>query len=417
MNALSSLYEKKSDTEVPSYFLGGMMDSMVGALKNINNSAINSAIDAQRPNTDEEIEKEALARAAEELKAYNAQQGLTDNPNLSNNKPEYFIDSLEDQRGLYSAMNPDKSVYHIDSMDKARNLFGLLNPGAEYISSMEHMWDDYARRNPDLMRVAKDPGNKSIGGGNWLRGVNELWQLGQRHYMRHGGREGRTLRTPNTMYLNGSAVDPSELPEVGNYYFQDGTQFTNDMLPSYGYYDDNFNQVNPEQNSAILSIMANAQNPDAERQEFYNPIEYAEIENLNPIAKRNMALRQKVSRRAPEATYANNYLEWMKGQDDLMKEFVHNFNMSDYYGQNDVPGMQNLMSIFAKSNFDEGVGDKEMPQYRMEQQPLPIRKMRQGAYRDAMNRLYQPVASTRSQRTLGGTNKARGLAALLGAMV
>jgi hypothetical protein len=79
--------------------------------------------------------------------------------------------------------------------------------------------------------------------------------------------------------------------------------------------------------------------------------------------------------------------------------------------------MQNLMSIFAKSNFDEGVGDKEMPQYRMEQQPLPIRKMRQGAYRDAMNRLYQPVASTRSQRTLGGTNKARGLAALLGAMV
>ena len=95
--------------------------------------------------------------------------------------------------------------------------------------------------------------------------------------------------------MNGRAVDPSELPEVGGYYFKDGSKFTNDMLPSYGYYDENYNQVNPEQNSAILSIMANAQNPDAERQEFYNPIKFAEIENLNPIAKRNMALRQRTS--------------------------------------------------------------------------------------------------------------------------
>jgi hypothetical protein len=33
-----------------------------------------------------------------------------------------------------------------------------------------------------------------------------------------------------------------------------------------------------------------------------------------------------------------------------------------------------------------------------------------------MERLYQPVASTRSQRNLGGVDKARGLAALLNAM-
>ena len=100
-----------------------------------------------------------------------------------------------------------------------------------------------------------------------------------------------------------------------------------------------------------------------------------------------------------------------------MKDFVHNFNMSDHYGNDDLEGMQNLMSMFAKSKFDEGVGDREMPQYRMEQRPLPIRKMQEDNYREAMSRLYQPVASTRSQRNLGGTNKARGLAALLNAMV
>ena len=155
-------------------------------MRNILNSAQNIGLDGQFNNNDAELEKAALAEAAEELKAYTAQQGFTDNPDLPNYKPKYYIDSLEDQRGLYSAMNPGKDVYHIDSMDKARSLFGLLNPGAEYITSAEHMWDDYVRRNPDLMRVAKDPGNKSIGGGNWLRGINSLADLGQRHYMRHG---------------------------------------------------------------------------------------------------------------------------------------------------------------------------------------------------------------------------------------
>jgi hypothetical protein len=432
MNALSSLYEKKSDTEVPSYWLPfkSVGKRMVQGMRNINNAALNAKINANNPNNDKEIEKQALAKAQAEMDAYakiekealakaraeidafTNRQSVSDNPGLPNAKPEYYIDSLEDQRGLYAAMNPDASVYHIDSMDKARNLFGLLNPGAEYITTAEHMWDDYVRRHPDLMRVAKDPGNKSIGGGNWLRGVKSVADIGQRHYTRHGHREGRTLRTPQTMYLNGRKVDPSELPTIGGYYFQDGTRFTNDMLPSYGYYDEDFRQVTPEKNSALLSIMANAQNPDAPRQEFYDPVKYPEMENMNPIAMRNMALRNNVQRRAPEAVYANNYLEWLKGQPNLMSDFEHNFNMSDFYGDTDEEGMKNLMSMYAKSKFDEGTGDKEMPQYRMEQK-LPVKERYDGDYKNIMERLYQPVATTRGQRTLGGMDPSRGLAALL----
>lgn len=415
MNALGSLYEKKSDTEVPSYFLDGIANRMVGSMRNILNSGTNIEVNSDFKNNDAELEKAALAKAAAEMDAFTNRQSLVNNPNLPNAKPSYYVDSLEDQRGLYSAMNPDKEIYHIDSMDKARSLYGLLNPGVDYITSAEHMWDDYVRRNPDLMKVAKDPGNKSIGGGNWLAGISELWQLGQRHYNRHGKREGRPLRSPNTLYMGMNKVDNSLLPEVGGYYFKDGNRFTMDMLPSYGYYDENFNQVAPEKNSALLSIMANAQNPDAPRQEFYDPVKYPEMENMNPIARRNMALRNNVSRRAPEAVYANNYLEWLKSQPDLMNDFEHNFNMSDFYGQTDEDGMRNLMSMYAKAKYDEGVGSKEMPQYRMEQ-ILDIKDRYDGNYKDIMSRLYQPVSSTRSQRNLGGTNKARGLAALLNAM-
>jgi len=418
MKALSNLYENKSDTEVPSYFLsniGALTSMMVNSMRNINNAALNAKIDADNPNNDAELEKAALAKAAAEMDAYSNRQSIANNPNLPNAKPHYYIDSLDDQRGLYAMMNPGKEIYHIDSMDKARSLFGLLNPGAEYITSTEHMWDDYVRRNPDLMRVAQDPGNKSIGGGNWLRGITSLADLGQRHYTRHGAREGRGLRSPNTMYLNGQKVDPSQLPEVGGYYFKDGSRFTNDMLPSYGYYDENYNQVAPEKNSALLSIMANAQNPDAPRQEFYDPVKYPEMENMNPIAKRNMSLRNNVSRRAPEAVYANNYLEWLKGQPELMDDFELNFNMSNHYGETDAEKMRGLMSMFAKAKYDEGVGNREMPQYRMEQK-LNIKDRYDGNYKDIMSRLYQPVSGTRSERNLGGTNKARGLAALLSAM-
>jgi hypothetical protein len=421
MNALSNLYEKKPDTEVPSYFLGnisGIMNTMKGGMRNILGAQVNADLDSQILPTKEEIaarDKAALEEASRLMDAYSSRQSVTNNPNLPNAKPEYYIDSLDAQRGLYSMMNPGAEIYNIDSTDKARNLFGLLNPGAEYIQSTEHMWDDYVRRNPDLMRVAKDPGNKSIGGGNWLRGINSLADLGQRHYNRHGRREGRPLRSPGKIYLNGQIVDESLLPKVGGYYFKDGREFTNDMLPSYGYYDENLRQVAPEKNSALLDIIANAQNPDAERKEFYDPVVYPEMENLNPIAKRNMALRNNVTRRAPDAVYANNYLEWLKGQQDLMSDFEHNFNMSDFYGQDDTEGMRNLMSMFAKAKYDEGVGNREMPQYRMEQ-ILPQKERYDGDYKAIMERLYQPVASTRSQRNLGGVDKARGLAALLNAM-
>ena len=126
-------------------------------------------------------------------------------------------------------MNPDKEVYHIDTAEKARGLYNLLNPDLEYISSMEHAYDDYVRRNPDLMKLAetgKDPDDSPA---EWLRGVNELWQIGQRHYDGHGKREGRLLRSPHTFYRNGQAVPTSEMPTIGNYYFKDGTQFNNDM--------------------------------------------------------------------------------------------------------------------------------------------------------------------------------------------
>lgn len=419
MNALSKLYENKPDTEVPSYFLSGMMNTMMGGMRNMLGAGVNASLDSQmNVPTKEEIaarDKAALEEASRLMDAYSSRQSVTNNPNLPSSKPEYYIDSLDAQRALYSMMNTDAEVYNIDSTDKARSLFGMLNPGAEYISSTEHMFDDYVRRNPDLMKVAetgRDPDGSSA---DWLRGVNELWQLGQRHYMGHGKREGRNLRGPG-MYLNGAKVDESLLPKVGGYYFKDGREFTNDMLPSYGYYDENLRQVAPEKNSALLDILANAQNPDAERQEYYDPVLYPEMENLNPIAKRNMALRNDVTRRAPDAVYANNYLEWMKGQQDLMDDFELNFNMSDHYGQKDVQGMRNLMSMYAKAKYDEGVGNREMPQYRMEQ-ILPQKERYDGNYRETMSRLYQPVASTRSQRNLGGTDKSRGLSALLNAMV
>ena len=102
MNALGSLYEKKSDTEVPSYFLGslnmsGLLKTMLGGAKNITASAVNNSIMSQIEENDKKMEEEALARAAAEMDAYTNRQSLLSNPNLPDAKPNYYIDSLEDQ--------------------------------------------------------------------------------------------------------------------------------------------------------------------------------------------------------------------------------------------------------------------------------------------------------------------------------
>lgn len=363
----------------------------------------------------------------------------------------YKVDeNMDSAAALYREMYPDQDIYKVDNSNAQYALYAKQNPGTEYMSSSDHIWDAYGRKHYD--KIKSDP---AFGRYVLYNNIDNMGDVGAYYYHYYGkGRGEEPYQYANAIYNDGKLVESSELPDFGIYntdfenitdqmphqgfydadfnpvtkgvhdlyrgpgsYLSDGRAFHDRLLPELGYYDENFNKINPAGNSALANIYRYKQNEDAPRQEYYNPMEFPEME-LNPIAQRNLELRNNIGKkRAPEAQYENNYIEWMKPQDDLMEEFIGNVTKS---GLKDEGEIRDIMTAFAKQKYNQGVGSRDMPKYRLAQESLEQSTRDTSNYMSAMNRLYQPLTRNSRHdfgeptRGLGEMNMSRGLSALMG---
>lgn len=362
MSALNNLYKKNSDTEVPSYFFSSMLSSMERALKNIGQHAVNASIQGQIPDNDP-------------YKKYRGYLDANDN----------FIDGPGRNSGAYQGIQKGLAELYYNQRMKELDPSSLrVGKPTEYIQSMEHAYDEYARKVPHVNYVlqhGKDPDGTSA---DWLNTAKSAADAGMIDY----GKFGRAHNRP--------------LPRL------------------VGYYDAAGNMVQPGETPAFQSVL-NTKIEDSPYQEFYDPVKYPEME-LNPIAQRNLALRNHALRKTPDAEYVDDYVEWLKqdSQKPLMDEFQIGMNLSDLYGTDRDDAMRLAMTSYAADQYknmgEDSPYNKELPQWRMPQN-LVQPERNEEVYKHNMSRLYRtPVARQKREFGLTPNNMLRGLAALYNAM-
>ena len=240
------------------------------------------------------------------------------------------------------------------------------NPVHMYMKTEDQMFDDYVRRNSDLMALAES--------GRGFGTATTMPELGRQHYNLHGKGEGR------------------ELKKVGSYYDKTG------------------NEVQPLESSGLQEIL-NAQYKDPEIPKMGLGALFPELaEGSNPNAMRNARLRpQSAMRYQGKPTFENDFIQYVKNNEDALNDFKVNMNLRNgLAGSNNPNTVRAAMENFGQTYYQEKGEGGDLPQ-KMILPEQERRQLDQGAYMENMRRLYQQPAQPR-----GLPDRRSALNALLG---
>jgi len=372
MSALSNLYGANPDTEVPSYFLKSIGNALGKGIMKVTG-------------LDKAVKKTVLpgvSNMLNHIKQAEISNIYNQNPHLKESDPFWKYRAYIDKNNNFIDMKGRNSsafqgiqkglaeLYYKERMNELNRAGLPTGKPSEYIQSMEQAYDEYARKVPHVKYVIDHGKDRDGTSADWARTAKSAADIGMIDY----GKFGRAHNRP--------------LPRL------------------VGYYDAAGNMIQPGETPAFQSVL-NTRIEDSPYQEYYDPVAYPEME-LNPIAARNMALRNEGFRRkAPKAQYVDDYVEWLKqsSQQPLMDQFEIGMNLSNLYGTDSDEAMRLAMTSFAADEYQKDAGKKyakDLPQWRMPQN-LIIPERADDVYRHNMSRLYRQNAP-RQQRDFGMSN-------------
>jgi hypothetical protein len=241
-----------------------------------------------------------------------------------------------------------------------------VNPVNMYMGSEDQMFDDYVRRNSDLMALAES--------GRGFGNATTMSEMGRQHYNLHGKGEGRDIK------------------KVGSYYDKAGKE------------------VQPLESSGLQEIL-NSQYKDPEIPKMGLGALFPELaEGSNPTAMRNARLRPKSAMRYQgKPTYENDFIQYVKNNEEALNDFKVNMNLRNgLAGSNNPDLVRAAMENFGQTYYQEKGEGGDLPQKMI----LPEQKreqLDQGAYMENMRRLYQQPTQPR-----GIPNRRSALDSLLG---
>jgi len=226
------------------------------------------------------------------------------------------------------------------------------NPVHMYMKTEDQMFDDYVRRNSDLMALAES--------GRGFGTATTMPELGRQHYNLHGKGEGRTLK------------------KVGSYYDKEG------------------NEVQPLESSGLQEIL-NTQYKDPEIPKMGLGALFPDLAaGSNPTAMRNARLRpQSAMRYQGKPTYENDFIQYVKNNEDALNDFKVNMNLRNgLAGSNNPDTVRAAMENFGQTYYQEKGEGGDLPQ-KMQLPEQERRQLDQGAYMENMRRLYQQPTQPR----------------------
>jgi hypothetical protein len=231
-----------------------------------------------------------------------------------------------------------------------------VNPVHTYMGSEDQMFDDYVRRNSDLMALAES--------GQGFGNATTMSEMGRQHYNLHGKGEGRDIK------------------KVGSYYDKTG------------------NEVQPLESSGLQEIL-NTQYKDPEIPKMGLGALFPELaEGSNPTAMRNASLRpQSAMRYQGKPTYENDFIQYVKNNEEALNDFKVNMNLRNgLAGSNNSDLVGAAMENFGQTYYQEKGEGAKLPQ-KMNLPEQERRQLDQGAYMENMRRLYQQPAQPRGAPT------------------